>query len=126
MTNKPANAKQKQWMEDITEFAQENLYVLFGDDYNDSFIPIQRHHVLGRTAKQNKIAIGHWFILPIPYELHEPNVDHEFHVGKCKKAFVNRYGSQRDLFSIMYVVMKAQGYSVPSEDIYSAIMDTNA
>ena len=126
MASKPANAVQKKWMDDITEFAQTNMYVLYGDDYNDDYIPIQRHHVLGRSAKHNKVAIGHWFILPVPYELHEPNVKHEFHVGHCKKAFTKRYGTQRELFNDMFAVMRAQGYTVPNDDVYNAIMDTNA
>ena len=126
MASKPANAKQRQWMKDITDWAQHNLYVLYGDDYNDSYIPIQRHHVLGRAAKQNKVSIGHWFILPVPFELHDPNVTHEFHVGHCKNSFTDKYGNQRDLFADMYATMRAQGYEVPSEDVLNAIMDTRA
>tara|TARA_R110000851_G_scaffold283661_1_gene437233 strand:- start:591 stop:971 length:381 start_codon:yes stop_codon:yes gene_type:complete len=126
MAMKQANAAQKQWMKDITKFAETNMYVLYGDDYNNDYIPIQRHHVLGRSAKHNKVAIGHWFILPVPYELHDPSEDHEFHVGKCKHSFVERYGTQRELFNDMFTVMRAQGYVVPGDEVYNAIMDTNA
>ncbi len=126
MATKPANTAQKQWMADITYFIMENgLGDLYGSDYIHNS-DIQRHHVLGRSAKQNKVAIGHWFIIPVPFELHDPNMDHEFHVGKCKKAFVSRFGTQRSLFKRMYQSMKQQGYKVPNIDVYNAIMETSA
>lgn len=128
MANKPANAAQKKWMEDITYFIKENgigLGALYGSEYMYD-TRIQRHHVLGRSAKQNKVHIGHWFILPVPFELHDPNMDHKFHVGKCKKAFVKRFGTQRSLFYTMYKSMREQGYKVPDISILDAIMWTSA
>lgn len=126
MATKPANAAQKQWMADITYFIMENgLGDLYGCDYIYD-VRMQRHHVLGRSAKHNKVAIGHWFVIAIPFELHDPNVNHAFHVGKCKKAFVKRFGTQRSIFKRMYQTMKQQGYKVPDIDVYNAIMDTAA
>lgn len=122
---KQATAAQKKWMSDITQFINDNgLQALYGNDYFES-VKMQRHHVLGRSAKHNKIAIGHWFVIPVPYELHEPNVSHEFHVGHCKKAFVKRFGNQRDLFETMCNSMESQGYDVPPNDVFYAIMDTS-
>ena len=126
MATKPANAVQKKWMEDITDYINENgLGDLYGCDYIYD-TRIQRHHVLGRSAKHNKVAIGHWFVIPVPFELHDPNVNHAFHVDKCKKAFVSRFGTQRSLFKLMYQAMKQQGYKVPENYIYNAIMETSA
>ena len=126
MANKPANAAQKKWMSDITDWLNENgLGDLYGCDYIYD-TRMQRHHVLGRSAKHNKVAIGHWFIIPVPFDLHDPNVNHSFHVGKCKHSFVNRFGTQRSLFKRMYQSMKQQGYTVPSSQVYNAIMDTGA
>lgn len=124
MPSKPANSAQKQWMKDITEWSIDNLHLLYGEEY--SFSPIQRHHVLGRSAKQNKVQIGHWFIIPVPYELHDPNEQHEFHVGHCKKAFVKRFGEQRNLFDTMYQSMKENGFAVPDSYSYDAIMSSSA
>jgi len=124
MANKSANTEQKKWMDSITDWSVDSLHLLYGEEY--SFHPIQRHHVLGRSAKQNKVHIGHWFILPVPFELHDPNVDHEAHVGKCKKAFVKRFGAQRTLFDVMYQRMKEEGYNVPNIEVYNAIMGTAA
>ena len=121
---KQANKAQKQWMSDITDWSICNLGMLYGEKYDGAII--QRHHVLGRSAKHNKVDIGHWFILPVPYELHEPNETHKFHVGHCKRAFTDVFGMQRMLFDSMYYSMINQGYTVPPNEIHLAIMDTRA
>lgn len=122
---KPANTKQKKWMADITEFINDEGLGMLYPDYDQSR-NMQRHHVLGRSAKQNKIAIGHWFVIPVPYELHEPNLNHEFHVGSNKKNFVRKYGSQRGIFQCLVSCMAQWGYDVPPDDVYDAIMSTSA
>lgn len=124
MATKPANAAQKEWMTAIADFASTDLYVLYGDEFDQT--PFQLHHVMGRSAKNNKVAIGHEFILPVPFELHDVNSNHPENVTHHKKAFVKRFGNQRDLFNDLFSVMRAQGYVVPSMDIYNAIMDTRA
>ena len=124
--SKPANTEEKQWMKDITDYVNNNgLGDLYGHEY-EGRVDIQRHHVLGKTAKQNKTPIGHWFIIPVPFELHDPNMKNEHHVGHCKKAFVKRFGAQREIFDTMYQSMKDEGYNVPNNNIYSAIMSTSA
>lgn len=122
MAIKQANTAQKKWMSDITEWAEDNLGTLYGEEWQGA--AIQRHHVLGRSAKHNKVEIGHWFILPVPFVMHDPNVDHEFHVGKCKRAFTDRFGTQSSIFQVMISFMDIEGYKVPSLDVYHAIMDT--
>ena len=112
---KQANTKQKQWMKDITEWAEDNIQLVYGVNYFNA--NIQRHHVLGRSAKHNKVEIGHWFILPIPFELH---------VTHRKKAFVKRFGNQRDLFLMMVEDMRDCGYELPPADVCEAIRMTNA
>jgi len=124
MATKPANAKQKQWMSDMAKWAEYHIDRLYGVNYFCT--TIQLHHVLGRSAKHNKVAIGHWFILPVPFELHDVSSNHHFNVTHCKNNFTNQYGMQRDIFNKMYQSMKDQSYNVPSLDIYNAIMDTNA
>ena len=123
---KPANTEQRKLMSDIAEYVQENgLGELYGHDY-DGHTNIQLHHVLGRTARHNKIDIGHWFIIPVPFELHDPNVSHKYHVHKCKKAFVRRFGNQRDIYEHLVTIMECQGYAVPPMSAHYAILDTNA
>jgi len=124
MAMKQANSAQKKWMDDITEWSICNLGLLYGPEYDGAVI--QRHHVLGRSAKHNKVAIGHWFILPVPYELHDTNETHEYHVGHCKHAFTDKFGSQRSLFDIMCTDMILRGYNTPPLEVYQSIMDTRA
>jgi hypothetical protein len=124
MAMKQANAAQKQWMNDITEWAEHNIQVLYGGEWSNK--PIQRHHVLGRSAKHNKIEIGHWFILPVPFELHDVSSNHPLNVTHNKKAFVKRFGNQRDLFLQMVEEMRDDGYELPPYDACEAIRGTSA
>jgi len=124
MATKPANAAQKEWMTAIADFASTELAVLYGDEFDQS--SFQLHHVLGRSAKNNKVAIGHEFILPVPTALHDVSSNHPENVTHCKKAFVKRFGTQRSLFYVMYQRMKEDGYNVPNIEIYNAIQATSA
>ncbi len=121
---KQANAKQKQWMKDITEWAEDNIQLVYGINYFNA--NIQRHHVLGRSAKHNKVDIGHWFILPIPFELHDVSSNHPENVTHRKKDFVKRFGNQRDLFLMMVEDMRERGYELPPAEVCKAIRSTNA
>jgi len=121
---KQANAKQKQWMKDITEWAEDNIQLVYGVNYFNA--NIQRHHVLGRSAKHNKVEIGHWFVLPVPFELHDVSSNHPENVTHRKKDFVKRFGNQRDLFLMMVEDMRDCGYELPPTDVCEAIRMTNA
>lgn len=124
MAMKQANAAQKKWMSDISKWAHDDgIAILFGIEYPSS---IQLHHVVGRSAKHNKVSIGHEFILPLPFELHDVSSDEPDNVTHHKKAFTKKHGSQASLFQIMISDMKERGYKVPSMEIYHAIMDTGA
>jgi len=125
MAAKKANAAQKQWMSDMAGWAECNLGLLYGDIYDGSE-DIQLHHVLGRSAKHNKVAVGHWFILPVPFELHDVSSNHHFNVTHYKRNFTNQYGMQRDIFNKVYQGLKVCGYEVPGQEVYDAIMDTRA
>ncbi len=121
-----ANAKHKQWMKDIAEFTNEvGLGCLYGPEF-EGRTDFQLHHVLGRSAKHNKIPIGHEFIIPVPFELHDVNSNHPENVTHRKKSFVKRFGDQRGIFQVLYSGVAQWGYDVPSMEIYNAIMDTSA
>ena len=82
--------------------------------------------MLGRAAKNNKVSIGHEFILPVPFDLHDVSSNHPLNVTHRKKAFVKEFGSQRDLFFTMLESMRDYGYELPSADVCEAIRKTNA
>jgi hypothetical protein len=71
---------------------------------------IQLHHVVGRSAKYNKIDIGHWWILPLSIELHDVASNHPCNVTHYKKCFEERYGTQKKLFQRMVYAIKADMY----------------
>ncbi len=122
MAMKQANAAQKQWMKDIVEWAENNIQILYGDEWSNK--PIQLHHVLGRSAKHNKVAIGHYFILPVPFELHDVSSNHPDNVTHFKNNFTKRYFRQSYLFIKMLNSMEDYGYETPNPDVITAIMDT--
>lgn len=122
---KQANARQKKWMADIAEFVNENglgvLYPGYSDDVN-----FELHHVLGRSAKHNKTQIGHEFIIPVPFELHNVMSNHPLNVTHHKKKFVAEYGMQCDLFNKLCTMMDDEGYMTPDLEICVTIMETGA
>jgi len=121
---KQANAKQKRFIANVSEWASNGgMFLLYGIEWCK---PFHIHHVAGRSAKHNKIAIGHDFILPVPIELHEPNLNHEYHVSKCKHAFTNKFGKQAFLYNEMIKDMDRQGYELPNEEILNSIARTSA
>ena len=121
---KQANAAQRQWMNDIAEWAKDNIHILYGEKWRNH--PIQLHHVLGRSAKHNKIAIGHEFIIPVPFDLHDVSSNHFENVTHRKKAFIKRFGLQSHIFQVLVSAMDMELYTTPSSEIYHAIMETKA
>lgn len=124
---KQANAKQRKWMRDISDFIYDNgLGILYGKEF-EGRMDFQLHHVLGRTARHNKVPIGHWFIIPVPVELHDVDSNHSDNVTHFKKNFVKRFGKQSQIFHDMcqHIIWNNLYHDVPGE-VYDAIMDTNA
>lgn len=123
--SKSANKAQKQWMSDITEFIQENGFYCLYNEHLGHF-DFERHHVLGKTAKQDKVPIGHWFIIPVPRFLHDVNSNHTDNVTHFKHRFTNRFGYQRQIFERLCFLMKESGCQIPPQDVCDAIKRTRA
>lgn len=122
---KQANTKQRKFMSDMCEFVNDHgLGVIYGEEYNNC--NYEMHHVLGRSAKNNKIAIGHEFVFPVPFELHNVMSGHSDNVTHFKHNFTKRFGNQRDIWEEFYNGMQVSGYKVPSTEVYYAIMSTSA
>ncbi len=123
--SKQASTAQKKWMRDIADFIQAvGIDRFYGDEFRGGNFEL--HHVLGRSAKHNKVAIGHEFVIPVPFELHNVLSNHTDNVTHFKHNFTNRFKKQREIFNDLYIEMKNYGYQVPSEEVLNAIMDTNA
>jgi hypothetical protein len=67
--NQPPNAAEKRWREDVRKLGSIVSHRR----------PCEIHHCAGRTAKHNKIRIGHYFILPLVDDEHEriPDLGHD-------------------------------------------------
>ena len=123
---KNANAKQSKLLDDMTELVNEiGFGFLYGQEYQ-GYNAIQRHHVLGRSAKHNKVPIGHWFVIPVPFELHDVLSNHPLNVTHRKKAFTKKFGMQRDIYAKLIEAMVENCYAVPDEYILEAIQLTSA
>lgn len=116
------NKAQQEWMERITQFAQEHY--CFPNRVID--YDFQRHHVVGRTYVQNKVPIGHWFILPIAFDYHDPHGKSVFNVTHFRKRYTIEFGSQVSQFIEMCEIIKAEDGSLPFSDLeLNAIKSTN-
>jgi len=102
------NKTEKEFMKAVMDF--HNGYgvgYLYGDEWQGS--PLQCHHVAGRTYKQNKIHIGHFFILPVPFDLHDVSSNHNLNVTHWRNRFTATFGMQRDLWLSVVSRMHSQG-----------------
>lgn len=120
MLNKqPSYQKEKAWLERITRHG----CVVTGGEYN-----LQRHHVLGREAKKNKLYIGRWFAIPLLFCLHDiSRGDERLNVTHHKNAFTDQFGLQSELFKQMCEAIRLEDGALPFDDeILIAIMDTKA
>lgn len=126
MAHKPANSIQKKLLDDITDLIDDiGCGFLYGMEY-EGRTDIDRHHVFGRAYKQNKVSVGHEFVIPVPKELHEVLSNHKDNVTNCKKRFTARFGMQRHIYAKLIEELKIHGYAVPEQHILDAIQATSA
>ncbi|MGR3303783.1 MAG: hypothetical protein ACUZ8I_14960 [Candidatus Scalindua sp.] len=107
------------WHKMISNYVQQRGTVVRGMGLT------QFHHVAGRTYKQNKIHIGGYFIIPLPFELHDISSDSLLNVTHYRNSFTKVYGNQRDLWLDMIEWMQREGWKLPfGQDVIDAVMQT--
>lgn len=79
------SAAQKRWREQVRGLGC----------INHPGMPAEIHHVVGATGRQDKVKIGHWFILPLCSECHRLG---PINVTDWPKRFRDEFGAQRFLF----------------------------
>lgn len=117
------NTKEKQFLKAVMDFNGDyGVGYLYGAEWDKS--PLQCHHVCGRTYKQNKVHIGHYFILPIPFDLHDVHSNHPLNVTHWRNSFAIEFGYQRDLWLKMIHKMQSEIVLIDkiSLDVVGAIM----
>lgn len=62
--NQP-NAEEKRWREDVRQVG------CIACNASVHMVIIEIHHVAGRSAKFDKVSIGHWWILPLCTKCHQ-------------------------------------------------------
>lgn len=119
--------KEQKWLNTITDFAISTSWMLekYGG-YCESPYHFDRHHCIGRKAKRKvnfiSTPVGHWYVLPVPFELHDVHSNSKLNVTHCKKAFEATIGTQKALFVDMVDSMRDLGYSIPFDnDVVAAL-----
>ena len=77
------------------------------------------HHCEGATFKHDKTLVGHWFCIPLSKE-----VDDVITHGSRKK-FRDCFGSQSNLWEIMWAKYTIIECNIIPKAVYDAIMDWN-
>lgn len=116
---------EKDFMKAVMDFHNNyGVGYLYGDEWRGS--QLQCHHVAGRTYKQDKIHIGHFFILPVPFDLHDVSSNHNLNVTHWRNRFTATFGMQRDLWESMVSRMHSQGEieELPPIDVILSIART--
>ena len=105
------NAAQKRWMEAVR--AQGSII---------SGGPAVIHHVVGRTAKHNKVAIGHWWILPLTDDEHKLlHSDKAAFDLQWLCADQNRWFVEKEMFQLVMDKLHPESIEMVPEDVYDAI-----
>jgi len=83
------NAQQQRWLEAVAELGP----LVPGDGVQ------QIHHIAGRAAKHQKIAIGHFFIICLPESLHKIVGKPEFDLAVFGFDSKSRHAAEKFLFT---------------------------
>ena len=117
---KPTKTEEKKWLDRVTEYAQTHGAFPDGETY-----AFDRHHVVGREGKNNKVHIGRWFLIPVSREFHDIHSNSPLNVTHFRKRYTAEFGNQRDQFAAMCAVIKDEDGELPFDmDVYHAIMNT--
>lgn len=118
------NAKEKAFMKAVMDFHNEHgCAYLYGFEWHNH--ALQCHHVAGRSYKHNKIKIGHWFILPVPFDLHDVSSNSTLNVTHFRHRFTDKFGFQRCLWAKMVerlIRCEVIKWDDVPDSVYDAIM----
>ncbi len=117
INKKPSKAVEKAWLQRVAEYGG------FVAGTNN----LQIHHCVGREGKHNKYHIGRWFVLPLAFDLHDVSSNNEYNITHHRKAFVEKFGKESELFLEMCLDMvREENKPLPFCDgVMDSILDTN-
>lgn len=112
--NHKPTAKQRAWRETVRALGC----------YNHTGRPAEVHHVVGAAGRQDKVKIGHWFILPLCTECHRTHPEHN--VTTWRHRYTEKFHSQRVQWLGVCTRLIQQGEPLPfSEAVTNAIVATD-
>lgn len=118
---KKPTANESAWLVRVAQYAEQH-----GSIPEHAPCAFEIHHVMGRSGRQNKVKVGHWFILPVAFELHNVMSNNPLNVTHFRKRFTAEFGNQRDLFAQMVEkIAEEDGENPVPEEVFNAIMATN-
>jgi len=120
---KQPNAAQKRFIDHVCLFIERYTLGYLYPGY-EQYFGYHVHHPCGRSAKHNKVEIGHWFILPVPVELHDVSSNHPLNVTHYKHRFTETFGAQACLFRRLVEGMRIMGLSIPPDGVLNEIFDS--
>lgn len=117
ITGKQTKSQEKAWYKRVAEYAEKH-----GAFPHHNHTAFQMHHVKGRSFVHNKVAVGGWFILPIETQYHDVHSNNPWNVTHFKKRYEIEFGTQRDQFIAMCMVITDEDGSLPfCDDVMQSI-----
>ena len=114
-------AAQKRWEATV----RNHGCVCMGDDQGE-YGAVQIHHVVGLTARQDKVLIGPWYIIGLHWRLHDPQSSYNLNITNRRKDFLAEYDTEKELFLKMLSDMKGRGIAIPfGGDVLDAIKSSH-
>ena len=118
--NNAPSAEQERWRETVRRVG----CIATGADLAEPIEPgmVEIHHCLGASAVRDKVAVGHWYVLPLHFRLHNIASDYPVNITNDKPRFTQAYGSEKALFMTMIYGFVMAGIALPFEmDVLNAI-----
>lgn len=78
------------------------------------------HHIVGASAKRQKIWVGQWSVLPLHYRYHR-DPECKVNVTEHKRMFEALFGNQWDILVKVINKFQRQGRPIPPEEVILAI-----
>lgn len=105
------NAAERRWLEAVVDYGPAALDL--------SCQKMEVHHVAGRSAKHNKVDIGHWWILYLPKTLHDLAGTPAFD----QQIFGFTFGGRWDAEKLLFRRVASDLRELIPDEVYQAIMD---
>lgn len=81
----------------------------------------QLHHIWGASFHYAGKWVGQWGVINLVGFLHDSRSNHFRHVAKHKAAFIEAFGTERELFLETVTSLKRWGFDTPPDEIVELV-----